>query len=179
MMLPEGSYLAQNPVGGMDTRGANNTPFMVVALDIVYGSRDGSWHELQEPAKRSLWLATTDGAWPYTEKKLRAMGFNGDFREPEFIVPADDNGAAWVEVICRHEEYEGKIREKWELAKWGDQDRTPPADDVIRKLQAKWKQGDPGYSERPTPPDMPHNDRAPQAPPEGAPATPSGDDVPF
>jgi len=202
MLLATGSYLARSPEGCMDTRGSNNTPFMVVTLDVCHVAAAGQWQELTTPVQRSLWLATTDAAWPYTEKKLRALGFNGDFRAPEFTIPVDNGDEGWVQLICDHETYEGQTREKWGLAKWGDQERTPPADDVMRRLKAKWEQDGQQYSESPAapvPPDMPRNTRAPQAPPQApapgarqaAPAAPppdqappptedpTGDDIPF
>jgi hypothetical protein len=70
------------------------------------------------------------GAKPYTVKKLLVLGFNGDFRNPKF-------GVEKCEVICKHEDYKGKIREKWELANWGGSE--PAADDELEKMNAEWR----------------------------------------
>ena len=177
-MMQPGRYLGRNPRGIPDTRGQNNTPFMVVTVEVTHIVANGDWQELPSCGVRDLWLAMSDAAWPYTEKKLVALGFNGDFRAPEFDLSAKDG---WVELVCEHQQYEGQTKERWSLASWGDRERTPPADDVMRALTAKWEHGRQQFSERPAPPAppaMPKNPKAPQAPPR-SPAPARADDIPF
>jgi len=83
---------------------------------------------------RSMYLSMSGGAWPYTRQKLEALGFNGDFDNPQF----DPQKSSNFEVLCKHDEYEGKTTEKWDLANWGGGPEKA-SNDVIKRYNAKWK----------------------------------------
>ena len=94
-----------------------------------------------------MYLYLSDAAWPYSSKKLTALGFNGNFAQPQFAAPTDDG---WIHLACKHEDYRGTVREKWDLAGNGPERTAPPADD-LRRLTAKFKNDQGGYRESPKP----------------------------
>ena len=105
-----------------------------------------------------VYLYTTDAAWPWTTKKLEAMGFNGNFDAPEFTKGQD------VELQCRQDSWEGKTREKWDIA--GGVTAAPP--DKARQLAARYR------STVTVPPTRPAGRPAtPPAPPPPAPKPPA------
>ena len=87
---------------------------------------------------------------PYTEKKLKQLGFGGDFAEPTFSPSASKDG---VELSCRHEEYDGRTVERWDLARAGIE-YEPAATDRLHRLNALWKASSKAAerSPRPSPP---------------------------
>jgi len=139
---------------GVVTKSEKGGSQMAVVFDVTHVADAGQWAPLPTPIERTLYLSFSDNAWEYTEKKLLALGFNGDFNAPDF---ADEAKFEGVELNCRHEEYNGKTTERWELAKWGGAKEIVKADnDAIRQLSAKWKSRTaapaPKPAGRPTPP---------------------------
>ena len=177
-MLPEGTYGAVPISGTMDTVGQDATPLMRVYIQVTHISVDGSWQTMDQSEQRRLDLFTTDKAWPHSERRLRALGFNGDFNEPAF---ADRS----VAMICKHEPGRNdpsKLYERWDLAEFAGggniQDAKPPDKDTMRLLERKWKtseSADRKPAGQPAPP--------PQSPqPEPAEVgrdTDDPDDIPF
>lgn len=88
--------------------------------------------DVPEVGRRTVVLWLSDNAWEHSEKKLLALGFNGSFENPEFT------NAEAVELAATEEEYEGKTREKWDIAPGGFT-VTPAAPDVLRQLSARWR----------------------------------------
>jgi len=125
----EGTYAAKIVGGEMDTSKVQKTPYMNVTIGITH-IRDGDRWADADQAQRHLNLYTSPKAWPYTEKKLLAMGFNGDFNNPQF-------SETQVVVVCRVEIYKDKPQEKWDLP-GGEYEAKPPAEDEIKKLNARW-----------------------------------------
>ena len=80
--------------------------------------------------RRNVFLYLSDGAYPYSEEKLRRLGFNGNFEAPEFT-------ASECELECKHEEYQGKMKEKWDIAGGFKAEPAPP--DVAKQFAAKWR----------------------------------------
>lgn len=106
-----------------------------------------------------VYLSCSDKAWDYTEPKLKRLGFNGDFEKPEF-----SNGQG-INLTCKHEEYQGKQQEKWDL---GGGMPQPAGADVTKTFAARWKSTNgaaPKPAGRPTPPPPPSAPAAPTPPP--------------
>lgn len=122
-MIEQGYYWAK-PLGGMLTVSKKGAPQFAVECALEGGSE-----------KRTVFLATSDKAWPYTEDKLKRLGWNGNMDNMGFDCER-------VELQCTHEVYEGKPREKWDLAREQSeyQHQTAP-DDVKRQVLARWKAG--------------------------------------
>lgn len=111
---------------------AKKTPQIAIHIQVEHvANAAGEWEKIQ-PEQRTAYLALTDAAWGYTQEKLNRLAFNGDFDAPEFT-----REPALFE--CRHDTYEGKTREKWDLAGGGTGAPDKAASDVIRKLNSRWK----------------------------------------
>ena len=166
-------------------------PALVVDIDVTYKAQDGDWVALPDgPVQRSLYFSFSDAAYEWTEKKLKALGFNGDFKNPRFSDKAMTEG---IEVVCDiRPDSKNNARENWDLANWGGQERKTPAQDVRARLQARWATnteaakpaaGKPAMPPRPAgPPKAPA--RAAAAPVNGPqtetiPIDEPDDDIPF
>jgi hypothetical protein len=66
-----------------------------------------------------------------SKKRLTALAFNGDFENPDVTHEP-------VQLTCKHEEYQGKTQERWDLAEFATRERQAPQADEIRKLKARW-----------------------------------------
>ncbi|KKM60825.1 hypothetical protein LCGC14_1537890 [marine sediment metagenome] len=121
---------------------------MAVEFKIMHVANGDKWEPCPDPPTRSLWMSFTDAARPYTDKKLMALGFNGDFENPQFTETRPN-------LVCRHETYNGTVRDKWELADWDDGAGETIDTATALRMKADW--------------DARHNK---PAVPSGAPASP-------
>lgn len=138
-MFEKGNYWGKLKEGGAITgeSSTKKTPQVEIAFIVTHSASNGAWVPLDKPEERTLFLSLSDNAWQYTEKKLDALGFNGDFGNPVFKPEVYSDG---VEFLCDIEVYDGKSKERWELAKWsGSREATPAGADVVRRLNAMWK----------------------------------------
>lgn len=123
-------YLQGGVVG--ETQGG--TEQMVISFKVHYmKNENGEWAELPVPIDANIYLSFSDKAWEWTEKKLVALGFNNNFDAPDFADDAKTNG---VRLKNRHEDYQGKRTEKWELASFGGPAKAD--ENKIKKLQQRW-----------------------------------------
>jgi len=135
---------------------ANNekkTPYIALTITLTHEAENGQWVDIQ-PVDRTVYWHLSDAAWPHTVKRLETIGFTGDFNTIAFAGDAVDAGTEWN---CQHEEFQGKTRERWDLANWGDggKEHISPAGDDVRKFNARWR-----------------TDHAANRPPAGRPAPP-------
>jgi hypothetical protein len=79
--------------------------------------------------ERTVWLSLSERAMEWTIKKLRAIGFNGDVDNPQWTAPNP------VFVKCRHDEYDGEVREEWDLLLPG----SKPSDKTVESFNRAWK----------------------------------------
>jgi hypothetical protein len=141
-MLPEkGTYFAelQSAVLGdkrMKADGTWSAPQMVFSFQITHISKNGAWQALPGPFMRHVYSSLSEAAWPSTEQKLQALGFNGDFQNPDFSDKTKNEG---VELTCTHQEYQGKTSDKWEFSNWGTTEVKRASVDIVRQMNAKWK----------------------------------------
>lgn len=133
-MLSPGTYFAKPIACSVEESGERKTPTFCIDLTVTHVADSGDWRGITEE-KRTLFMYMSEGAWPYTQKDLERLGFNGDFDKPELSQRAHEG----FEVRCAHEEYNGKTREKWSLAREGDREKKPLAKDQARVLAARWK----------------------------------------
>lgn len=136
-MLSEGTYLGKlkSAVLGQAKTG---TPQMVLVFDIISVARGGQWEAMNQ-VERTAYLACTDGAWQYTEAKLKKLGFDGNFQEPAFNQSVFDAGIA---LTCTHRpsNRDGKPQENWDIADWGSGRQVQSASaDVAMNLSARWR----------------------------------------
>ena len=117
-LIPAGYYNGK-PTGGKLTTTTNGTPQFAVNFLLDNGDN------------RTVFMFTTDAAWPFTEEKLKAIGWDGNPDEMHFTAEA-------VELQCKHETYKEKTREKWDVA-GGKKEWEPAPADVKRSVMARWK----------------------------------------
>lgn len=133
-MTNEGTYYGY-VAGGTTTQASTGTPQLAVKLSItnIASQINGepTWEDLPTPIERTMFLALSEKAWPYSEEKLKRLGFNGDFENPDFTKEG-------VQLECKHEEYRGKVTERWNLAGDGPNLEQAPQD-MIRTLNARWR----------------------------------------
>ena len=100
--------------------------FQVVLVFTVNGRQSGGeWAEVA-PFTRNIYLQMSGNAKPYTKKKLAHLGIGVDgppetetVGDEELIVLPDGIAGESIELDCKHDSYEGKTKEDWELANWG------------------------------------------------------------
>lgn len=154
MPSEEGNYYG-TVARGVTTKSQKGHPQIAVAFNVTHQAVGDKWVELSEDFERSMFLSLHANAKGYSQEKLRILDFNGDFDEPEFTKEG-------VALTCRHEMYEGKSRERWELTAYQGGDFNPEKTDgeTIRTLNAWWAATRGGK-------------------PTGAPSMPSGSAIPF
>lgn len=132
--MPAGRYFGTRP-RGTTTKSKNGTPQIVIEFDVTHFWSHGQWEKMPNVLERSVYLSLSDAALPYTEVKLKKMGFNNDFDDPQFAV-ADS------ELECKEETYQGKTREKWDIA--GGPSKVEKADhETIEQLNQTWRRRNP------------------------------------
>lgn len=99
------------------------TPQMCLVFDIGHGE------------SRNVLLYLSDAAEEYSIETLQKLGFNGDFKDPKF---REDVYTVGIDLFCKHEEYDGKVRDKWQISTGGwKPDAAPP--DLVSRMNARWK----------------------------------------
>jgi len=143
-----------------ELRGAKELPCITFEIDLTHEARDGQW--VQAPLRNDdgnphrIWLRwfTTDNAWPYTEQRLRALQFNGDFRNP----------AVGVQSITVIASQNGQYLQ-WDTPNGGGSDAKALPDNTADVLTARYRQNNPTPQAAPVPAQAP----APQSEPQPAP----------
>lgn len=110
-MLEEGIYYMASVDVGYGESSKKSTPYVWITGEVTHGSVQGEWKELPIPREKTIYLYTSDKAFPISEKQLIKIGFNFDMDNP--AITTESGG---IEVECVHDEYEGKVRERWSLA---------------------------------------------------------------
>lgn len=168
-LTPEGTYPAKlaDMKFGQSTNGKDQMEWIV---DVQVSTTD--------IRRRSIMGYFTGGAAQYTEERLHAMGFNGDFEQPACDPKFYTEGC---EVYVKHEPYDDgkgggpKMLEKWAFSRTS---RTKPAtDDAKASMSQRWraKYGSAPAAQAPTP--KPPVTPAPPVTPKGPPppVEPAGD----
>ncbi len=123
-----GAYL----VGATTTKASTGTPQIVLEFKVSFRAENGQWKALPEQKERRVYLSLSSAAWSYSQEKLNALGFNGDFNAPKF-------SATKSQLVCTHETYNNKLHERWDLPGGGGRQLEKAPDDMIRDLNARWQ----------------------------------------
>jgi len=172
-LTPEGTYAAKlaDMKFGQSTNGKDQMEWIV---DVQVSTTD--------IRRRSIMGYFTGGAAQYTEERLHAMGFNGNFEQPACDPKFYTEGC---EVYVKHEPYDDgkgggpKMLEKWAFSRTS---RTKPAtDDAKASMSQRWraKYGSAPAAQAPTPkpPVTPAPPVTPKGPPPPVEPVPCKDDV--
>ncbi len=158
-MLEAGIYLGTFKSGeACKTKG--NKDQVACIFEVTAFAQDGKWVPV-EHTERTVYLSLEGGARGYTGKKLACLGFNGNFSVSPLGFGKFGQG---INLVCRHETYDNKLSDKWDLHDWGSAERKPLSDTEKIQLNAWWQTTAP----------------KPEAtePPASAPP-PTGDEIPF
>lgn len=175
--MTPGSYYGR-PIRAILTKiGANNKPAFAITFDVHSVAHNGEWVRIPNPEQRTVKMFLTEAAYPFTEAKLKAFGFNGDFANPLF----NEDFNAGTELVCtnRQDPANGRTYDDFDFPRTGGQELEAADIDTVRLFNAKWKTAHAAAAKpmgRPmTPPPRP----APAAPPATSHATvPPGDNEP-
>lgn len=138
-MLQAGTYFGTLVAAGTDTlNNEKKTPYFYLTFQIEQQiDEDGNCMQI-EPVSRDVMLYLTDAAVDYTLKKLKALGFNGNFETPTFNTELTEIGC---KLYCTHNPSGDKTYENWSLENGGnsEKERKPLSRDITRKFEAKYK----------------------------------------
>lgn len=128
-----GMYWMENPTLGTNSSD-KGTPFLFLQGKITDIAVGGETKPVALAAERTIREWLSDKAFPYAIERLNSVGFNGDFGSP--ALTGEHVKGVWVE--CSLEEYEGKQRERWQLAGGGGGGVEHEAfdSDTVRRLTA-------------------------------------------
>lgn len=135
-LIPEGFY-AGKVLKGVFEAPEKKHPRMTIQCELGERDKEGNYVEGENRRSVMVFLSMSDAAWPYSEEKLKRLGFNGDFENPEFA-----NGGN-IELNCRHETWkaedggDGKTRAKWDIA--GGFKAEPAPANVSKQFGARWR----------------------------------------
>jgi hypothetical protein len=150
--------------GGYTGTAKSGNPQVVLNFVVTNMAVGSEWQPIRDPFEKCVYLSLTDAAWPYSQVKLASLGFNGDFGEG---MGFSESGA---KLICKHENYNGQMRDKWDLDGGGEGQRADT--NTVRKLNALWR----AKANTPKPPNG--RPQAPPARPEPDPAPTADDEMP-
>ena len=132
--LKPGYYYGRLVEIGTD-RSSKGTPCIYIVWEVTHQDVGGEWAPMQAERRTTRWW-TNEKAESFTVDKLIALGFNGDLDRPEFTGPNDPRKGITLE--CRHEEYQGKVQERWDTPA-AQVERTPWKGDEKRTFKAKFQ----------------------------------------
>lgn len=129
MRYEPGIYIGAFQQAGVEIMGEKQTPFMCLTYQITHRVRGTELEPLydEECATRDVRLCLNDNSIEYTEPKLAAMGFNGNYENPTFSEAIESDS---VRLICMEN---GKY-EDWSIAGLmnGQRERKPAPKDLLR-----------------------------------------------
>ena len=152
--------------------GTYNGNLVGAEFDVTDNGKDRTTLTFEiDGSQRKVFLYWSGGAAQYTAEKLKHLGWNGDIDSPEFS--NTDN----IELSCKHEEYQGKTRERWDI--WVPRERRAPDSQSKANIKSLWRaQGGGAAPKTPTgKPTAPPKPAAPKAPSKGPPKAPPKDET--
>lgn len=153
-MYQPGTYYGKFSACGF-AQDEGKAPYVFIELNLTHQAVNGDWQPCNE-GKRTVRLFTSEKAWPHTADKLQRLGFNGKFDDGMRF--SDDIHANGMQVVCRHEEYQGKPQEKWDLPYTGGAEHQKAPEQLVRDMEARWKMDTQATAKpagRPAPPPSP------------------------
>jgi len=131
-LTPEGTYYALIK-DSVATQSSPTNPQIAIKCNITMQAGATDWIEIA-PLERTIFIHLSKKAQKYSKPKLQKLQFNGHFESPAF-------GVQGMAVTCKHDLYENKLREKWELVDDGPGGFEPePLDqNAAYQLNAWWQ----------------------------------------
>lgn len=121
----------------------NNSPqfvLLVTPIGHYNQGRPGGGLEVCDNYERTIFLTITDKSIDFVIDKLAAIGFDGrSFTE---LNPETPNHVSLVgiefDATCKHDEYQGVLREKWDVSTMAVSPGEPLDGSALRKLDARY-----------------------------------------
>jgi hypothetical protein len=136
-MLNKGIYHGYLKAGVTSTAQSGNEQ-VEITFNLQLVSNGQVWIPVEPPVDRTLFLSCAENAWQYTKRKLESLGFNGDFANPAFAEQCATEG---VDLVCEHETYNNKPKERWDLLNWGEREVKQAETSKVMALNARWRSG--------------------------------------
>lgn len=129
-MQATGVYRGRAKTWGLGKAGTG-TPQFVIGLQVTEMARDeydptAGFEPLQDsegqpaPLKRQVFMAITPGTQKMVEANLKSLGYTGALKASR-LNPGnpDSHDFSKLDILvqCSHDNYQGRDREKWELAR--------------------------------------------------------------
>lgn len=135
MLTEEGTYFGNLVEAKSVTIGDKKTSALSITFEITHQADGDQWADI-DPFMREVLVWLSDKAWDFSQRRLAAMQFNGNFQDPQFDPVMTEKG---TQLICSHGKYQGRDQENWVLACWNEKrERGEPSVDEMRKLAARW-----------------------------------------
>lgn len=143
-MQQEGTYSGTLRRGVL-SKAKSGSPQFALVFDITQFYNGTDWTGVSA-MERTLYLSMSGKAKEFTKKKLASLGFDvsgppkieKDGDEQVLVLP-EGIGDEQVSLQCKHEDYQGEMKERWELASWGGGNTGEAAsDEDVLKLAAIW-----------------------------------------
>jgi hypothetical protein len=114
-MTPEGNYEGKILAHGLIKSSGKGTPGLEVRCEVATEGQG------KKVVTTTLWLSP--GAIKGSKSKIGGMGFQGRIRQldPRAGDSFVDLSGTIVTLKCKHEDYEGKPQERWEIAGGGNE----------------------------------------------------------
>lgn len=177
----QGRYRGRVTKQAMGETSKGNPQFVLTFL--VIGVYEGDDLETcSQSYERSVFRVINENTIKYVLEDLKQLGYTRD--SFKFLDPSATNfhnfAGEEYDFVCDHETYEGKDREKWQLARDGSGFEVKPlASDKMRKLDALFGKGLRASAPLASAPRGRAQSSAAVAEDDGPPNTPIDDDVPF
>lgn len=144
-MNPTGTYNATLKKAVLSKSKSSGSLQFALVFDITHYQDANGWADLA-PFERTVFLSLSGGAKDYTKKKMASLGWTGPpktEKDPQtgeqLLVMPEGVSDAGVQLMCKHEDYNGQTQERWDLANWGGSVTGEQADDEdAMKLAAIW-----------------------------------------
>ena len=131
---PQGVYLGRVVRQELGESSKKGTPQFVVTFQILE-ARDNFGDSTRVAShERSVYIYLTEKSMPIALEALKVLGYRGT--KISSLGDADFTGKE-VELYCKHEDYEGEARERWNISTPREQKESKPVDPAaLRKLDA-------------------------------------------
>ena len=141
MLIEQGRYR-----GVICDHGFNKTSTdkdqLVLTFSLI-GKLDPSRPDAMDPApdaNRSIFRVLTEKTIDYAIQDLRGIGWRGDsFAELDLASGGNASLCGTeIDVLCTHEDYQGKVQERWSLAGRRGLELKPADSKTVMRLDAKF-----------------------------------------
>lgn len=138
-MFAEGYYYGTLLGGQTGESIRKGTPQITLVWKVTHAWNGEKYEPLLNPENKEVVLYFTERTEDRTIGQLNALGFNGNYRKPEFSVKHGP-------LQCKHEDYNGKLEERWNIP--GARAKKA-SEDTLRMLEERWKSITSGAVEQP------------------------------